>query len=120
MSATTCVLAGSFAEAPGEMFHELASLPADPGLGFWSATEVTFSQVEVEILIFGSAGIEPAGYSIMCSFIDVGSMHSKVWIGLWMKDDGSSGVATNVAVSALPRSPRPRYLWVPDPRAKSR
>lgn len=38
-------------------------------------------------------------------------MHSKVWIGLWMEDDGSSGVVTGVAVSALPRwvaAPRPR------------
>lgn len=72
MSATTWVLTGSFAEALGEMFHELASLPPDPGLGIWSAKEVIFSQVEFEALIFGSAGTELERYSILWSFISVG------------------------------------------------
>lgn len=107
------VLARSFGEARNEMFHELASLTPDSGSGIWTATEVTLPQVKVEILRFGSAGIEFVRCNGMCSSIDVGLMHSQVWIGLWMEDDGSSGVVTDVAVSALPRwvaAPRPRYL----------
>lgn len=54
-------------------------------------------------------------YSIMRPFVDGGLMESKEWSGLWMEDDGSSGVVTDVAVSALPRrptAPRPHCRWV--------
>lgn len=63
----------------------------------------------------GFLGVGPVRYTVMCSFIDGGLMESKEWSGLWMEDDGSSGVVTDVAVSALPRrptAPRPRYCWV--------
>lgn len=117
MSAAACATAGSFAEALTQLFHELASLLPGSGSGIWTAAEVTFFLTgqgrccKIRICRYRFCVI----YCCMCSFIDVGLMYSKVW-SVVDEDDGSSGVVTDVAVSALPRggwaAPCPRYLWL--------
>lgn len=104
------------------MFHELASLLPGSGSGFWIATESSFSQVKCRDFKIRNCQCKACEMRY-CVFVNRWPwMHSKMWIGLWMEDDGSSGVVTGVAVSALPRratAPRPRCRWVSDPRARS-